>query len=329
MSNSIHPIKWGILSTGTIAKNFAKTARAMGQEVTLQAVASRGREGAQAFAEEHGIPVYHDSYEALANDPQVDIVYVATPHSRHAQDMEMLIRAGKPVLCEKSFTTDAKQAKEIFNLAADRRVFVMEAFWTKLIPLYREIERVIAAGEIGEIRTLTAQYGYTTAREARKFDAALAGGTLLDIGIYAIGFACMLLGYSFDDVISQLVMNEAGTDTTDAIILRRGRVAAQLMCTIGANMPVHGAIYGTKGRIDIPEFKNPQRATVYVDGQAPREIEHAFEVNGYEYEIREAQRCVAAGKLQSDVMTWEQTIAMMRIMDEVRRQNGMCFPFEA
>ena len=320
-------LRWGILSTGVIAKNFAEIARRMGG-VELAAVASRNAQSAEAFGEAYGIAKRYASYEALAADPEVDIVYVATPHSRHYADMKLLIGAGKHILCEKSFTTDAAQAVEVLRMARERGVFVMEAFWTKLIPVYREVERLIADGAIGEVRSVTAQYGYTTGREARKFDAALAGGTLLDIGVYAIGFACMMLGYSFDDVLSQLILNEAGTDATDAILLRRGRAVAQLTCGIGFNMPTHGAVYGTKGHIDIPEFKNPERVTLFVDGEKPRVIEHPFEVNGYEYEIREAERCVSESKLQSELMTWEQTVSVMRIMDEVRRQNGMRFPFE-
>ena len=258
----------------------------------------------------------------------MEIVYVATPHSRHAEDIKLLIQAGKHVLCEKSFTIDAKQAKEIFALAQEKHVFVMEAFWTKFIPLYRQIEEILESGKLGEIRAVTAQYGYTTARETRKFDPALAGGTLLDIGVYAIGFACMMMGYAFDDVRSELVMNSAGTDALDAITLRKGKAVAQLTTAIGANMPTFGAVYGTKGHIDIPDFKNPTRAVLHPDGQEPVELAHPFEINGFEYEIREAQACAEAGRLQSERMTGEQTIAVMRIMDEIRRQNGFRFPFE-
>ena len=321
-------MRWGILSTGVIAKNFAQTAKAMGDEVILYAVASRTMDKANEFADAYGIEKRYDSYEALANDPDVDIVYVATPHSRHYEDMKLLIKAGKHILCEKSFTANASQAQEIYALAKEKGVFVMEAFWTKLIPLYREIEAWIASGAIGEIRALTAQYGYTTAREARKFDAELAGGTLLDIGVYAVGFACMMLGYSFDDVQSQLIMNSQKTDATDAILLRRGSAVAQLTCAIGSYIPLHAAVYGTKGWIDVPEFKNPQKATLYVDGQAPVVLERPFEINGFEYEIREAMNCVREGKLESSLMTAEQSIAVMRIMDEIRRQNGLRFPFE-
>jgi len=320
-------IRWGILSTGVIARNFADTAKKMG-DVEILAVASRTMESACAFADAWGIERRYASYEALAADPDIDIVYVATPHSRHYEDMKLLIENGKHVLCEKSFTTDAAQAEAIFALAKEKGVFVMEAFWTKFCPVYREVERMLSSGVIGELRSVTAQYGYTTAREARKFDASLAGGTLLDIGVYAIGFACIVLGYEPDEIVSRLIMNDQGTDMTDLMTLRYGRAAAQLVTTIGAAMPVDGLICGTKGRIAVPSFKNPQKIIVQVDGCEPETIERPFEVNGYEYEIREAQRCVLEGRLSSEIMTPKQSVAVMRIMDTVRAQSGLRFSFE-
>ena len=320
-------IRWGILSTGTIAKNFAETAKKMA-DVKITAVASRSQKKADDFGWKYGIAHCYDSYEALAKDPDVDIVYVATPHSRHFDDVKLMIENGKHVLCEKSFTVDAKEAEMLFALAKEKGVFLMEAFWTKLCPIYRDVERIIASGALGEIRTVTAQYGYTTAREARKFDPALAGGTLLDIGVYAIGFACMMLGYKMDEIRSKLVMNSVGTDAYDAIYMRKGDAFAQLTCAIGAYMPLHGAVYGTKGYIDIPDFKNPQKITVFYEGRSPQVFTRVFEVNGFEYEIREAMDCVRAGRTESSLMTPEQSIAVMRIMDEIRAQNGMRFPFE-
>lgn len=320
-------MNWGILSTGVIAKNFAETAKKM-DDVHIHAVASRSLESANAFADQYGIPVRHGSALALAQDPQVDIVYIGTPHNAHYEGMKLMISHGKHVLCEKSFTTDARQAEEIFALAREKGVFVMEAFWTKLCPVYRDVERVIASGEIGEIRAVTAQYGYTTAREARKFDPAQAGGTLLDIGVYAIGFACMMLGYEFDQIQSHLIMNSVGTDAIDAITLRKGAAVAQLTTAIGANIPIFGGVYGTKGHINIPDFKNPQRVTVCVDGKAPYTLERPFEINGFEYEIREAMACVREGRLHSDVITPAQSVAVMAVMDEIRRQNNLVFPFE-
>ena len=320
-------IRWGILSTGTIAKNFAETAKKMA-DVKITAVASRSQKKADDFGWKYGIAHCYDSYEALAKDPDVDIVYVATPHSRHFDDVKLMIEHGKHVLCEKSFTVDAKEAEMLFALAKEKGVFLMEAFWTKICPIYRDVERIIASGALGEIRTVTAQYGYTTAREARKFDPALAGGTLLDIGVYAIGFACMMLGYKMDEIRSKLVMNSVGTDAYDAIYMRKGDAFAQLTCAIGAYMPLHGAVYGTKGYIDIPDFKNPQKITVFYEGRSPQVFTRVFEVNGFEYEIREAMDCVRAGRTESSLMTPEQSIAVMRIMDEIRAQNGMRFPFE-
>ena len=258
----------------------------------------------------------------------MDIVYIATPHHAHYEGMKLMIEHGKHVLCEKSFTTDAGQARAIFDLAREKGVFVMEAFWTKLCPVYRDVERVIASGAIGEIRTVTAQYGYTTARQARKFDPEQAGGTLLDIGVYAIGFACMMLGYEFDAIQSNLIMNDVGTDAIDAMTLRKGDAVAQLITAIGTNMPLAGGVYGTKGHIDIPDFKNPQHVTVYVDGEEPYGIERLFEINGFEYEIREAMDCVRKGAVCSSMITPEQSVAVMAIMDEIRRQNNLVFPFE-
>lgn len=324
----MRPIRWGILSTGMIAKNFAEVAQKLGGEVVVEAVASRTRKDAEAFAAAYGIPKAYGSYEALAEDPDVDIVYVATPHSRHYEDMMLLLRNGKHVLCEKSFTVSAAQAQAVYDCARGQNLLVVEAFWTKFLPIYREVERRVASGVIGDIRLVTAQYGYTTAREARKFDPALAGGALLDIGVYCIGFAAMILGYEPEEIGASLLLNRVGTDAYDAVTLRYDGAMAQLTSAIGANVPVFGGIYGTKGRIEIPNFKNPQRFTLLVDGREPETFELPFDVNGYEYQMREAQECLRAGRTHSEIMTPGQSVAVMRIMDEVRRQGGLRFPFE-
>lgn len=322
-------IRWGILSTGMIAKNFAEVARGLGGEVEVEAVASRTPAGAQDFAQAYGIPKAYGSYEALAEDPDVDIVYVATPHSRHYEDMMLMLRNGKHVLCEKSFTVSAEEARAIYAEARARGLLVIEAFWTKFLPIYREVERRVGAGMIGEVKLVTAQYGYKTAREARKLDPALAGGALLDIGVYCIGFAAMVLGYAPLDIRAAMLLNDAGTDAYDAVTLAYDGAVAQLTSAIGAQMPVFAGIYGTKGRIEIPEFKNPQRFVTYIDGKEPDAFELPFKVNGYEYQMLEAQACLRAGRTQSDIMTPEQSVAIMRIMDEARRQGGLRFPFEA
>ena len=216
------------------------------------------------------------------------------------------------------------------ELAKEKGVIVAEAMTIFHMPVYKELKKILESGKLGKVNLITMNFGSFKEynMENRFFNRNLAGGAMLDIGVYAIGFACMMMGYAFDDVRSELVMNSAGTDTLDAITLRKGKTIAQLTTAIGVNMPTFAAVYGTKGHIDIPEFKNPTRAVLRLDGQEPVELAHPFEINGFEYEIREAQACAEAGRLQSERMTGQQTIAVMRIMDEIRRQNGFRFPFE-
>lgn len=325
-------IRWGILSTGTIAHNFAKTVRQMDENRELSAVASRTAEKARAFAAEYGISKAYGSYEELAADPEIDAVYIATPHSEHAHDMRLCIEHGKNVLCEKPFTVDAKQAAAIFELAREKHVFIMEAFWTKFIPVYRDMERILKNGEIGEITCLSAQYGYTVSPTlaVRKLDPHLAGGALLDIGVYTLGFAAMFLGYKPEKIHSFLQLNSVGTDSVSSMLLQYSTgQTAQLTAAIQTTLPTWGAVFGTGGRIEVPNFKNPPFIRVFPNGKEPYTVERPFDVNGFEYEIREVEDCIQNGRTTSAVMTPEQTISVMEIMDTVREQNGMVFPFES
>ncbi|NLO83971.1 MAG: Gfo/Idh/MocA family oxidoreductase [Clostridiales bacterium] len=323
-------IQWGILSTGSIANTFAKTAAQMNGEIEIGAVASRNLPNAQAFAQTYGIKKAYGSYEQLATDPDIDIVYVATPHSRHFEDMMLLLTNGKHILCEKSFTVTADEARWIYNFAKEKNLLVIEAFWTKFLPIYRELEQRLASGVIGDIRMVTAQYGYQTspARHERKMNPDLAGGALLDIGVYCIGFAAMILGYKPDEIRSLMHINEVGTDTQDAIILRYGNASAVLTSAIGINTPVNAVIFGTLGHIDVENFKNPQAFTIVLDSGDTERFELPFDVNGYEYQMREAVNCLNEGKIQSDIMTPKQSIGVMKIMDKARAKGGLRFPFE-
>lgn len=323
-------IRWGILSTGSIANTFAKTAAQMNGEIEIGAVASRSLPSAQAFAQTYGIKKAYGSYEQLAADPDIDIVYVATPHSRHFEDMMLLLTNGKHILCEKSFTVTADEARWIYNFAKEKNLLVIEAFWTKFLPIYRELEQRLASGVIGDIRMVTAQYGYQTSptRHQRKMNPDLAGGALLDIGVYCIGFAAMILGYKPDEIKSLMHINEVGTDTQDAILLRYGNASAVLTSAIGINAPVNAAIFGTLGRVDVENFKNPEAFTIVLDSGDAERFELPFDVNGYEYQMREAIRCLNEGRIQSDIMTPKQSIAVMKIMDKARAKGGLRFPFE-
>ncbi len=214
----MNELNWGILSTGTIAKKFAATMTRLADSGRVLAVASRSRETAAGFAAEHGIARAYGSYEELVRDPDVDIVYVATPHSLHYENAKLCLEHGKHVLCEKSFAVNAAQAERLFELARGKKLFIMEAFWTKFLPAYGLVAAELAAGTIGEVVHFRAQYGFapTGARYVRKFDPALAGGALLDIGVYTLGVAAMVLGYRPRRLHSQAVMGEYGTDKLTA-----------------------------------------------------------------------------------------------------------------
>lgn len=324
-------MKWGIISTGTIAHNFAKTVGAMGGETEVYAVASRSQESAQAFADQYGIKKAYAAYKELVEDDNVDIIYVATPHNLHYENMMLCLEHGKNILCEKSFTVTAEQAQKIYDLAKEKNLFVMEGFWTKYLPIYREVEKLIEEGVIGDIHMVTAQYGYCTAgaRTLRKFDPALAGGTLLDIGVYAIGFAAMMLGYQPKSIQSLVKLNDVGTDEFSTIVMQYENGAiAQLTTAIQTTIPVLGCVYGSKGYINIPEFKNPDKIQVVLNDGTGYTIEKEVEINGYEYEIREAEQCLSEKRQYSEILTPDQSIAVMSMMDEVRSIWNMKFPFE-
>lgn len=324
-------LRWGILSTGNIANKFASTLKQMGQEVELCGVASRDLHKAERFAEAYGIPRAYGSYEELAADEEVDIVYVATPHSHHFENMMLLLENGKHILCEKSFTVNKKQAELVFRRAGEKKLFVMEGFWMKFLPKYRELEQILQRKIIGEIRMVTAQYGFCTGEEraVRKFDPSLAGGALLDIGVYTIGFAAMVLGYDPVSIESSVKLGAAGTDEFSSVIMQyeNGSIA-QLTSAIQTTIPVLGCIYGSKGYIRLEEFKNPGKYTVFLNDGKEFDVNEAVEINGFEYEIREAQECIAKGRLSSGIQTPEHTVKTMAMMDRIRSIWKLEFPCE-
>lgn len=323
-------INWGIMSTGTIAKKFAGTISRLTDTGKVLAVASRSMATAKAFATEHGAPRAYGDYGELVRDADIDVVYVATPHSHHYENARLCLEHGKHVLCEKSFTVNAAQAAELIALAREKRLFIMEAFWTKFLPAYGLLAGELAGGAIGAVTHFRAQYGFapTGARYVRKFDPALAGGALLDIGVYALGVAAMVLGYRPAALHAEAIMGEYGTDMFDSIMLEyEGGATAHLVTTIGSVIPTEAAIFGTEGRIVLPEFTALQEFTV-VNGGGERTVKAPFEANGFEYQIRETERCLRAGLTESPVMTHAQTLAVMGMMDTVRAQWGLRYPGE-
>lgn len=324
-------LHWGILSTGTIAKKFADTLSKLSGCGTLAAVASRNQETAEQFAKDYNIPTAYGTYLELVSDPAVDVIYIATPHSLHYENVKLCLEHGKHVLCEKSFTVNQQQAAELVDLAKEKGLFLMEAFWTKFLPAYRQLSEVLAAGTIGEITHLRAQYGFAPAgaRYVRKFDPNLAGGALLDIGVYALGVAAMVLGYKPKALHASAIMGEYGTDKFDSMMLEyENGVTAHLITTIGSFIDPEAIIYGTKGHIVLPSFSALQRFTIISDEGTKTTIEAPFEINGFEYQIQETAACLAANKRESSIMTHQNTLDIMGLMDKARAAWGLTFPCE-
>ena len=214
-------MKWGILATGTIARKFAQTISQMDGE-TLAAVGSRRADSARAFADQFAIPRAHDSYEALAADPEIECIYIATPNALHFENCKLCLEHGKHVLCEKPFTLNPIQAESLYILAEEKRLFIMEALWTRMLPLYAELRRRIREGAIGRLTHITCQYGFIAqgARKDRKFNSALGGGALLDIGIYNLGFLQLVTGAEPTEITTaELTINDYGTDAYSRLIL--------------------------------------------------------------------------------------------------------------
>lgn len=325
-------MNWGIIATGTIAAKFAKTVNAMSTEgERLVAVGSRDKERAQKFAEEFKIEKAYGTYEELAADPDVDAVYIATPNNMHSDNTMMCLAAGKHVLCEKPFTTSAKYAEMLHRIANSKGLFVMEGFWIRFLPLYEELLKIIASKQFGELRHARCEYGFIAegARRERKFLSELGGGALLDIGIYCLGFLRMVMGCDPEGFTSEVRFNEYGTDEFSVIQLRYpGGRTAQCLQTIGMQIERQAALYFDNATIYLPDFQGAYSMTVKpVDGEA-YEVKLPPEINGFEYQIREVTRSVGAGKTHSDIFRPEDSIAVIRLMDDIRKSWDMKFPFE-
>ena len=324
-------INWGILSTGTIAKKFADTLSKLTDCGTLLAVASRNLESANQFAANYRIPQAYGSYLELVSDPAIDVIYIATPHSFHYENAKLCLENGKHVLCEKSFTVNTSQATALIELAKKKNLFLMEAFWTKFLPAYQLLNKTIAEGAIGDITHFRAQYGFAPAgaRYVRKCDPQLAGGALLDIGVYALGVAAMLLGYQPTHMCSNAIMGEYGTDKFDSIMLSyENGITAHLITTFASIIEPQAVLFGTNGQITLPSFSALQGFIVEKGDGTKYVVDSPFEINGFEYQIRETAACLQAKKSESSIMTHQNTLAVMRLMDTARADWGLRFPCE-
>jgi predicted dehydrogenase len=313
------PLRWGILGTGGIAHTFAEDLRSTDSGV-VAAVGSRGQDTADRFAEEFDVPARHASYESLVADPTVDAVYVATPHPSHRENAILALRAGKPVLVEKPFAMNADEAAEIVAVAREEGLFAMEAMWTRFLPHVARIREWLAAGALGEIVTVTADHGqwFAEDREFRLFAPELGGGALLDLGIYPVSFASMVLGAP-DRITAVVDPAFTGVDAQTSMVFGYASGAqAVLTCTLRAKSPTRAAIVGTDARIEVEgDFYAPATVTLLPRDGEPTRVESTHEGRGLHHQADEVARRLAAGDLESPLMPLDESIAIMRTMDAV------------
>ena len=319
----------GFIGAGRIANTLAATMARM-EDVNLYAVAARDLDRAQAFAAQYGFDRAYGSYEEMLRDPNVELVYIATPHSHHAEHMKLCIEHGKNVLCEKAFTLNAAQARQIAVLAKAKGVYVAEAIWTRYMPSRAMIDEVLASGIIGNVTALTATLCYPVAYKERCIRPELAGGALLDVGVYCLNFALMHFGDDIKRMDSSVRMTDTGVDGQESITLhyRDGKIAV-LTAGILSRSDRKGIFYGDKGYIIVENINNPQSISVYdLTDTLVKKIQVPAQITGYEYQIREAMARIRAGEIESASMPLDTTIAVMERMDALRKNWGLIYPME-
>jgi predicted dehydrogenase len=318
------PLGWGLIGTGGIAETFAADLM-FTDSGRAAAVGSRHLESANRFADEFSIPNRHASYEALVADPDVDVVYVATPHPMHHANALLALRAGKPVLVEKAFTMNAAEAQELVAVARAEGLFLMEAMWTRFLPHIDEIRRLLAEGALGDVVTVTADHGQWFAKDPdfRLFAPELGGGALLDLGVYPVSFASMVLGKP-DRIVSLIDPAFTGVDGQTSMLFGYASGAqAVLTCTSSAKSPTRGAIVGTEARIEIEgDFYAPTSFTLISRAGEQTYFDSQTEGKGLWYEAEAVARCLREGLLESPLMPLEESISIMQTMDAVLAQGS-------
>ena len=319
----------GIIGTGWIAEKAAITLRGL-SECEAYAVGSRTLEKAEAFAREWGIPKPYGSYTELINDPDVDLIYVGTPHSHHYDVTKEALLAGKPCLVEKAFMANYRQAKEIVDLAREKKIFLAEAIWTRYQPVVKMVRDLIGSGRIGIPCLVTATLGYSMGEKPRIMRPDLCGGALLDLGVYALNFVRMFFPADIVSMESQCVKSETGMDLTNAIsIILADGVLCNLQSSaacVGDNI---GVIAGTDGNLIIDNINNPQKITVNThDREFVEDIHVPQQITGYEYQFIACRQALIDGLLEPKEMPLDETLYVMQLMDGLRQKWGVRYPMD-
>ncbi|MES2796354.1 MAG: Gfo/Idh/MocA family oxidoreductase [Bacteroidota bacterium] len=321
---------WGILAPGGIAQKFADDLQFV-PNARVHAVASRSLERAEAFAQKYGAQHAFGSYEELVNCPDLDVIYIATPHSEHYANTLMCLNAGIPVLCEKAFAVNSKQLTEMVALARSKKIFLQEAIWTRFHPSIAKVMAILAAGTIGKIVHIAADFGFMAGSDLnhRIFNPNLTGGSLMDIGIYPLFISKLLLGNP-ETIKAVAVKAVTGVDMNCSMALNyTSGATASLFSTVGAVTDTTCTIYGDKGKILIHgRFHETKGITVFEEGQEPQFIECERLGHGYSYEAEDVQRCLAEGLTENNKLPLSFSLELMAILDEVRHQIGVVYPEE-
>ena len=323
-------IKWGILGTGRIAGSFAVALDNL-KDAELYGVASRSADKAEAFSREYSVAKSYPDYQSLAADPDIDVIYIATPHSLHKENSFMCLEHGKAVLCEKPFAINAIEAATVIGYARKRQLFLMEAMWTRFIPAAIRLKELIADKTIGDIQYLFAGGAFLPEFDPDfyLFRKDLGGGVLLDAGVYLVSLASWLLGYP-DNIRCAGKLSERGIDEHEAMLLEYDNGAiASLYVSMRTRFSPDITVLGTKGRIYVhPPLFCPSKITLSLFDEEETEITLPFDANGYQFEAMEVSQCLREGKTESNVMPLDETLGIMRMMDEIREQFGLKYPME-
>ena len=321
--------KWGILGPGGIAKAFAEDLKLLDAH-SIAAVGSRSLSNAQSFSDTYGGTPY-GSYEELVADPQVDAIYVATPHPAHRDNVILALNAGKPVLCEKPFSVNATDAQHMVDAATKNNLALMEAMWARFLPHYAKVREIVASGVLGKIHTVHADHGQRLADRniPRLVEPQLAGGALLDLGIYPVSFAHMILGNP-TAITSSAVLTDKGVDAQTSMIFDYADGAqAVLNTTMIEQTPCRAVVAGLNGWLEIDRtFYNPASMRVILNDGTITEYPNTYQGHGLREQAEVFKQLVLSGKKQSETLTWKDTVDIMKTLDTVRTQIGLKYPFE-